>query len=74
MRTMANPRACPICRGAEMVRREGKLDQSGNTYLPTVVQSCPVCGYTKFAPAVGARWKSEVEVAQTSSAGERKAA
>jgi predicted RNA-binding Zn-ribbon protein involved in translation (DUF1610 family) len=72
---MANPRACPICRGAEMVGREGKLDQSGNTYLPTVVLSCPVCGYTKFAPAVGARWKSELEAAQTvGTAGERKAA
>jgi hypothetical protein len=69
---MSEPRTCPMCEGGEMVRREGRLEQSGETYLPTVVSSCEICGYTKFAPAVGVRWKSEVEM--TPSAGPRKAA
>lgn len=60
---MADPRSCPICRRAEMVRHEGRLEQSGDTFLPTVQSSCPVCGYTKFEPALGVRWKSEHEAA-----------
>jgi hypothetical protein len=72
---MSEPtRRCPMCDGAEMVRREGRLEQSGETYLPTIVSSCPVCEYTKFAPAVGVRWRSELEATGPMSAGPRKAA
>jgi hypothetical protein len=63
-----------MCDGAEMMRREGRLEQSGETYLPTIVSSCPVCGYTKFAPAVGVRWKSEVDEAPVATMGPRRAA
>jgi hypothetical protein len=69
---MSKPTTCPMCEGGEMVRREGRLEQSGETYLPTIVSSCEICGYTKFAPAVGVRWRSEVEA--TPSAGPRRAA
>jgi len=46
-----------------MVCREGRLEQSGDTFLPTILSSCPVCGYTKFDPALGVRWKSEHDAA-----------
>ena len=69
---MSEPRTCPMCDGGEMVRREGRLEQSGETYLPTIVWSCEICGYTKFAPAVGVRWRSEVDEAP--SAAPRRAA
>lgn len=72
---MSEPRTCPMCDGAVMVRSEGRLEQSGDTYLPTIVSSCPVCGYTTFEPAVGVRWKSELEAeAPAASAGPRRAA
>ena len=63
-----------MCDGAEMVRSEGRLEQSGDTYLPTIVSSCPVCGYTKFAPAVGVRWKSEIDEAPVAAVLPRRAA
>lgn len=47
-----------MCAGGELVRREGSLDQSGDTYLPTAVVRCAVCGYAEFAPALGVRWRS----------------
>lgn len=50
-----------MCAGGELVRREGRLDQSGDTYLPTAVASCPRCGWASFEPAVGVRWRSALE-------------
>jgi hypothetical protein len=55
---MHDPRSCPICRGDRLERRDGRLDQSGETYLPTAVWSCHVCGYEKWEPALGVRWES----------------
>jgi hypothetical protein len=53
--------ACPICRGGALVRGEGKLEQSGDSYLPTAVWSCGCCGYARFEPAVGRRWRPAQE-------------
>jgi hypothetical protein len=58
---MANTRECPICAAGEMVRREGRLDQCGDTYLPTTVSTCTLCGYAKFEPALGVRWKADTD-------------
>lgn len=60
---MSDARACPFCRSRPLARREGRLEQSGETYLPTVVWSCAVCGYEKWQPALGVRWQSAVEPA-----------
>jgi len=57
---MSEPRACPICRSGQLTRREGRLDQSGETYLPTSVLGCTVCGYVKWQPALGVRWRSSL--------------
>lgn len=48
--------ACPMCRDGILERREGRLDQSGDSYLPTIVLRCPRCEYARFQPAVHARW------------------
>lgn len=50
---------CPICRGGVLSRGEGKLEQSGDSYLPTVVWSCPRCAYTRYEPATHARWQAD---------------
>ncbi len=50
---------CPICGGGSLVRGEGKLEQSGDSYLPTVVWSCALCEYKRFEPALGVRWRAE---------------
>lgn len=55
---MSERRACPICRTAPLARREGRLEQSGETYLPTRVWCCTVCGYERWEPALGVRWLS----------------
>jgi len=48
--------ACPMCRDGILERREGRLDQSGDSYLPTVASRCPRCEYVRFEPAIHARW------------------
>jgi len=52
---MADDR-CPVCKNGDVRRHEGKLDQSGFTYLPTVVWSCDVCGYARYEAVRDARW------------------
>ncbi len=54
---MADREICPMCAQGEVVRGEGRLDQCGDTYLPTEVRSCAVCGFTTYAPALAARWR-----------------
>ncbi len=58
--------ACPICNGATLVRGEGKLEQSGDSYLPTVVWSCGCCGYARFEPALGRKWRAADELVAAS--------
>ena len=47
---------CPMCADGEITRSEGRLDQSGATYLPTNVWTCAVCGYVRFDPATATQW------------------
>ena len=47
---------CPICRNGVLERSEGRLDQSGESYVPTVVHRCRRCEYARFEPAVRAKW------------------
>jgi len=48
--------ACPICRQGTLERSEGRLDQSGDCYLPTAVWRCPRCEYARFEPVPHGRW------------------
>jgi hypothetical protein len=52
---------CPICRDGVLTRSEGRLDQSGDSYLPTVVWTCERCEYTRYEPALHARWRPGAE-------------
>ena len=52
---------CPICRADVLVRAEGRLEQSGDTYLPTATWTCPCCEYRRFEPALRARWRAAAE-------------
>ncbi len=55
---------CPMCQAGEMARSEGRLDQSGYTYLPTTCWSCAICGFARFEPALGAHWRSMENAAE----------
>ncbi len=48
---------CPICHGGPLRAGDGKLEQSGDSYLPTVVWRCALCEYTRYEPAPHARWQ-----------------
>lgn len=54
---MADRAKCPRCSGGTLTRSEGKLDQCGDTYLPTSVWTCDVCGCARYEPAVAAQWR-----------------
>jgi hypothetical protein len=54
---------CPVCHAGSLVRGEGRLEQSGDSYLPTVVWSCALCEYRQYEPATGAHWRSAAEPA-----------
>jgi hypothetical protein len=47
-----------MCRDGFLTPAEGKLDQSGRTYLPTTVWSCEVCGCARYEPAKTSPWRS----------------
>jgi hypothetical protein len=49
---------CPMCNGGTLARGDGRLEQSGDSHLPTVVWSCGRCGYARYEPAVGKRWRA----------------
>ncbi|HET8539171.1 MAG TPA: hypothetical protein VFL83_04805 [Anaeromyxobacter sp.] len=50
---------CPMCADGVAVRGEGRLEQSGDTWLPTNVWRCDRCGYTRYEAALDARWRAE---------------
>jgi len=52
---------CPMCDDGVAVRGEGRLEQSGDTWLPTTVWTCDRCGYARYEAALGARWRAETE-------------
>ena len=56
---MAEAERCPCCAAGDLERADGELDQSGATYLPTVVHSCPICGYARYEPALHAAWRAD---------------
>jgi hypothetical protein len=64
---------CPTCHGGVLTRGQGRLDQSGDCYLETVVFRCARCEYTRYEPAVRARWRSAAEP-ETAKAVARRAA
>jgi rubrerythrin len=63
---MAETERCPICQQADVHLVEGRLDQSGHTFLPTAVWTCDLCGYARYEPALGVRWQSAQAVAKPS--------
>lgn len=52
---------CPMCADGVAVRGEGRLEQCGDTYLPTIVWTCRRCGYVRYEAAPGAIWRAECE-------------
>ncbi len=52
---------CPMCHDGVLLRTEGRLDQSGDSYLPTAVWTCPRCEYSRFEPALNVRWRSALK-------------
>lgn len=58
---MPDSQPCPMCPDGEVVRSEGRLDQCGETYLPTVVWGCTTCGYARYEPATGAAWRGRYD-------------
>ncbi len=65
---MVNDTSCPMCRDGVLLLTEGRLDQCGDSYLPTAVWSCERCGYSRFEPALHARWRSALEPEPTATA------
>jgi hypothetical protein len=57
--------SCPICIDGDVVRREGQLEQSGESYLPTLVWGCTTCGWARYEPARHASWRPADAVALT---------
>ena len=55
---MTESHRCPMCAEGELRHRDGRLEQSGNTYLPTTIWSCPACGYARWDPARGVAWRA----------------
>jgi len=53
---MAEMECCPMCKAGEIERSAGRLDQSGETYLPTVRWACGTCEWTRYEPAIDVRW------------------
>lgn len=48
---------CASC-DQPMEQIDGKLDQSGNTHIPTIVLHCKNCGCNTWKPAPsGTEWK-----------------
>src|ERR687887_489628 len=54
---MTRTAKCPMCADGVLTGTDGKLDQSGNTHLPTTVWACDVCGCVRYDPANVARWR-----------------
>jgi len=47
-----------MCTDGVLTGTDGKLDQSGDTYLPTTVWACDVCGCVRYDAAQVAPWRS----------------
>jgi hypothetical protein len=73
---MTRTAKCPMCADGVLTTAEGKLDQSGETYLPTTVWTCDRCGCVRYDRAKVAGWRSHgsCEPAQASSPAQAQAA
>jgi len=60
-RAMTESHRCPMCGEAELRCREGRLEQSGNTHLPTTIWSCSACGWARWEPARGVAWRADAQ-------------
>ena len=49
---------CPHCAHGLLSSSAGKLEQCGTTYLPTTLWTCDTCGFQRYDPAVGTRWRA----------------
>jgi ribosomal protein L37AE/L43A len=47
-----------MCADGEVVRGVGRLEQSGDTYLATTIWACRLCGFVRYEPALGERWRA----------------
>jgi hypothetical protein len=47
-----------ICCGTEMKRSEGRLEQSGQTHLPTIVWTCETCNTQHWDAARNVPWQT----------------
>jgi ribosomal protein L37AE/L43A len=56
---MSEKSGCPWCKEGQLVKREGRLDQSRDAYLPTTVWSCARCGYVRYDAAQDVHWRIE---------------
>ncbi len=65
---------CPMCADGVITRSEGRLDQCGNTHLPTTAWTCDICGYVRYDPALEAQWRADEAVAGAAPPGVRRAA
>ncbi len=66
---------CRVCGNGVVEPHAGRLEQSGETYLPTVVWSCATCGFSRFEAAVGVHWRSaEAPAAEEAPVSPRRAA
>jgi hypothetical protein len=54
-------RSCPMCHDGVLEHAAGRLDQSGDSYLPTNVWRCQRCEYSRFEPALRVRWRPGAE-------------
>ncbi|HZY04129.1 MAG TPA: hypothetical protein VFF02_11580 [Anaeromyxobacteraceae bacterium] len=48
-----------MCDQGVAVRGEGRLEQSGQTFLPTTVWTCDRCGYARYEAALGTQWRAD---------------
>jgi hypothetical protein len=53
-----------MCDAGDLTQGTGQLEQSGETFLPTTVWSCEICGYARFAPALGVHWRPDAAAEQ----------
>jgi hypothetical protein len=54
---MTRTAKCPMCNDGVLTGSDGKLDQSGNTHLPTTVWACDVCGCVRYDGAARVGWQ-----------------
>lgn len=57
---MIEGQRCSMCQAGEIRQSQGRLDQCGNTYLPTTVWTCDVCGFARYEAARDVPYRSSL--------------